>query len=378
MIIDKQEWREIFIYTLHKAIKRNNVVCLNGSWGVGKTKFIRDDFLDDEYFKNKSSIIDVFEYDILNNPAIDFISSLIVEATEGNLSRKKEKLLKLATNLISKIVGNINLFNTSLNQLISCKDDIKEYLLNSNTYPSLINKFRIELEKHIDTEKIIIIDELDRCNPSFAIKFIEIIKHLFYVDKLKFLIVCNKHELSHTIKKFYGNDFNSYRYLNKLFDVTINFPKQHDEMFKFFSKNIYESFLKNNEINDYSIIHSIFYSIQIGTNRKMSYRDYISLFEEINFIYDFGWNDPYIKLAFFCRYLLYFYYKNNYFEFENDSSINQATIDFIKKGKKIKKYSNEYHEISKVYYNILSKANPKSIDIHISMINLFFKRNFYI
>lgn len=72
---------------------------------------------------------------------------------------------------------------------------------------------------------LIIIDELDRCSPLFAVKLLERVKHYFDCDKITFLFAANLCELSHTVKHFYGNEFDSSGYLDRFFDLTLELPE---------------------------------------------------------------------------------------------------------------------------------------------------------
>lgn len=72
---------------------------------------------------------------------------------------------------------------------------------------------------------LIIIDELDRCNPVFAIKLLEQVKHYFENERITFLFSVNLLELEHTICKHYGSSFNAGKYLDRFFDWRITLPK---------------------------------------------------------------------------------------------------------------------------------------------------------
>ena len=71
---------------------------------------------------------------------------------------------------------------------------------------------------------VIFIDELDRCKPTFAIQLLERIKHYFSNDQITFVFSVNTTELQHTIKQYYGTDFNATRYLDRFFDFRIDLP----------------------------------------------------------------------------------------------------------------------------------------------------------
>lgn len=77
----------------------------------------------------------------------------------------------------------------------------------------------------LDGQRLVIfIDELDRCNPVFAVKMLERIKHFFNSPKILFVFSVNIEQLSATIKKTYGSEFDSSGYLNKFFDIIVDIP----------------------------------------------------------------------------------------------------------------------------------------------------------
>lgn len=72
----------------------------------------------------------------------------------------------------------------------------------------------------------IIVDELDRCRPDYAIKFLEEVKHLFNVPEVYFIIGMNAAQLSNSISHQYGERFDGARYLDRFIDRTfhLKFP----------------------------------------------------------------------------------------------------------------------------------------------------------
>ena len=67
-------------------------------------------------------------------------------------------------------------------------------------------------------------DELDRCRPSYAVRLLERIEHYFINDRITFVFSVNLEQLQHTIKNFYGNDFDACRYLDRFFDLRLSLP----------------------------------------------------------------------------------------------------------------------------------------------------------
>lgn len=65
---------------------------------------------------------------------------------------------------------------------------------------------------------IIVIDELDRCRPTYAVKVLEEVKHLFDVHGLIFIFGMYGDQLAHSVAGAYGPGFNGLGYLRRFFD----------------------------------------------------------------------------------------------------------------------------------------------------------------
>ncbi|MGR9240620.1 KAP family P-loop NTPase fold protein [Rhizobium leguminosarum] len=69
----------------------------------------------------------------------------------------------------------------------------------------------------------ILVDELDRCRPSYAVHLLERIKHLFEVDGVAFIFATNSQQLQYSIAGAYGQGFDGFTYLKRFFDRTYVF-----------------------------------------------------------------------------------------------------------------------------------------------------------
>lgn len=95
------------------------------------------------------------------------------------------------------------------------RDDIREK----------INEFIKTLYQEKGNRLVIFIDELDRCKPSYAVLLLERIKHYFSDENVTFVFSLNLSELVHTIKQYYGFEFDATRYLDRFFNLTITLPE---------------------------------------------------------------------------------------------------------------------------------------------------------
>lgn len=101
-----------------------------------------------------------------------------------------------------------------------------------------IEKFRSslsELSKSLRTENpnaqylFVLVDELDRCRPHYAIKLLEDVKHLFAAEGVVFIIATDTDQLASSVKAIYGADFDAQRYLLRFFDRTYRFSEPSKE-----------------------------------------------------------------------------------------------------------------------------------------------------
>jgi hypothetical protein len=69
----------------------------------------------------------------------------------------------------------------------------------------------------------VLVDELDRCRPDYAIAMLERIKHLFEVDGVIFALALNTDQLAHSVRAVYGDGFGAAEYLTRFFDRVYQF-----------------------------------------------------------------------------------------------------------------------------------------------------------
>lgn len=91
-------------------------------------------------------------------------------------------------------------------------------------------KFKEQLQEAVRSggyEKplIVIIDELDRCRPTYAVAMLERIKHWFDVPNVVFVVATDTGQLRHAITAIYGAGFDGKGYLQRFFDRTYRFAE---------------------------------------------------------------------------------------------------------------------------------------------------------
>jgi hypothetical protein len=113
---------------------------------------------------------------------------------------------------------------------------------------------------------VFIIDELDRCRPTYAAEVIEKIKHLFSVPGIIWVLVMNKEQMEKSISHVYGA-IDASLYLSKFIDVGSSLPKNLSENIGYITSDHY---LK--------LIEGIIQKSKIPQNSKGRLKEVVSIY----------------------------------------------------------------------------------------------------
>lgn len=301
--------------------QKSYVLNLDGEWGQGKTFFLnhfhnqlqqekylsvyvnawQDDHADDPMIAVMSAIDKSLKGLLKKRPALIKLwdttkrSGVKIALTAGAYGAKKlaTKLIGEGTDEIAKIIKeeipSEHLQSAPDAKLVSEKAaEFVEKLIDQRAEKALkefddskitIEKFKANLSKFVEqfdqtTEfngpLFVLIDELDRCRPPYAISTLERIKHFFDVKGVAFIIATDSSQLKHSIKAVYGSDFDSNRYLLRFFDRTYRFLPPENILFVnylFETKNISEHKIRSEVVP----ANMLFYRYSDGF--KLSLRD---------------------------------------------------------------------------------------------------------
>ena len=230
--------------------KRNSdsdsyVIALDSGWGTGKSFFI--ELLKKDIEENEDNIkvvkynawendycdnaFNPLFYDILNKNIVDSITDK--KNIEALGTAAKSIIKAFGKDVISKTIGLDNTTEAVINTLADIKNFLTKNLpeieeLNSQresfeNFKKLLKSTSSWLSDN-DKRLVVIIDELDRCKPTFAIQTLEIVKHIFDIENLTFIFAIVIHQLSHSIECVYGQGIDSTGYLCRFFDYIAKLP----------------------------------------------------------------------------------------------------------------------------------------------------------
>lgn len=215
---------------------------IDGGWGTGKTEFCKKvaNLIESNNQNHKVVYIDAFAEDHNDAPILTLmagVAALLPEDKRKELIHKTLPAIRFGLKTIFKAGAGWVLKQKADDIADGFEEAIKEATSSAidGTIETLLDD-HIEAQKNIEalrntisnlTEEFkitIIIDELDRCKPTFALSIIENIKHIFEIKNLNFVLVAKTQQLKASISHLYGSSINAEQYLDKFIKFTFVLP----------------------------------------------------------------------------------------------------------------------------------------------------------
>jgi hypothetical protein len=303
--------KEIFRFLeLIDCIGYGCAIALNGEWGSGKTFFVKQvklildcnnphSDMDEEIrnatieaangtftalnktYQSQESYATVYYDAWANDNADDPILSLVYTAIKNNhkgITLDNKKNIKAIICAIADVATGLEI--SKLKEQVE-GTDFFESLKKADDVQQMVKKFIHELIIERANRLIIFIDELDRCKPEYAIKLLECIKHYFEDERVIFVFSVNLLQLQHTIKGYYGSDFDATRYIDKFFDLRISLPEiDYDSYIRYRFQDIHSS-----ENRFYML------SVVVIKHFRLSIREIERFMRLVRITHNLKWND---------------------------------------------------------------------------------------
>ena len=217
------------------------VVAIDGAWGTGKTTFLN--LWKQSLFNEGYPVVhfNAWENDYSANALVSILFELTNQLRDCDAKFGLKNLLDDATIKIFTDIANASLIFCSHGVLsVDSFKNQHDTIAEHKHYKKQLEKFKENLgilatnfRSRMNYPLVIIIDELDRCRPTFAIDALEVAKHLFSTDGVVFVLALNRRQLGHSVASIYGDRFDSLGYLERFVDVTFRLPPVDRKKFLF-------------------------------------------------------------------------------------------------------------------------------------------------
>ena len=226
-------------------------IALDSPWGTGKSIFLEklESMLEKDCegklhlvhynaWKNDfwSNAFEPFADEIFSNP---LFASPLADQTK---SRAIKKLVSAIKNLAISFAKKPLEYYFDAEYVGKAEEDfecaVSEYISNNpnaispaySTYKENIKEMQDAMETALyealpGGKLVIIIDELDRCKPLFAVETLEIVKHIMDVPNVIYVFALDIQQLGAVIKKVYGTETDATGYLMRFFSYYSRLPE---------------------------------------------------------------------------------------------------------------------------------------------------------
>lgn len=235
------------------------VIAIDSEWGTGKTTFLK--MWAGELRKQKIPVIffDAFEHDYVDDAFTAIAGEIISLAKEqrklkddvakrfvasslsaakillrssakigvklatagaldaADLGKAADEIAKEISDLEDKYIGELLTKQKQEKQAIQAFRDALEAL------PALLSPPAVDDQQQPKPNPlVVIVDELDRCRPTFALQILERIKHFFTVPGIHFVLGTHLGQLRNSVSAVYGPGIESSKYLQKFVNLTLH------------------------------------------------------------------------------------------------------------------------------------------------------------
>lgn len=252
---------------LVKSIDTEKVISIEAGFGRGKT-FFRKAWA--EHLRSEGEVvieIDVQQSDHSGDPIVTLLGALVEALPKDKKNKGKialasaKKLGALGARTVARVIlksGADELIETMTDRAADALDDfdaldgvvkdlgnemsrVAGQIIASQMavekvrkfeLPEQLNALRTALLKGSDSDKVVVIvDELDRCHPEYAISFLEAMKLMFYQSGFVFCLMVNANYLENLARHRFGVPAEDERYLDKFVDIRLRLAAK-DGLFK--------------------------------------------------------------------------------------------------------------------------------------------------
>ncbi len=198
------------------------VISVDGRWGTGKTFLLKRwrQALQNDGFQ--AIYFNAWEDDFCDDPLLAIIGQLTEHFHEKKLRAMAALIGEIALPILTAKFTGVAFRRKDLRR-DNLLNDYKAQLRTKDQIRTHLTRLAAEVKEQSGQPLVFIIDELDRCRPTFAIELLERVKHIFDVENIVFVFGINRSELTKSLQSVYG-EIDAGEYLRRFFDMEFVLP----------------------------------------------------------------------------------------------------------------------------------------------------------
>ena len=225
------------------------VLAVDAGWGAGKTTFLR---IWAQHLRNEAFPVvefNAWETDFAGDPFVALSTELTEaltayderagQALKDKIARTQQLAKEVARRSVPSLIRLATWGILDVQPLMEKElgEALAAYAKKESTgyeeARAAVDEFREALRDIAQESRdsqgsrpvVVVIDELDRCRPTYAVELLEAAKHLFAVDGILFVLGVNRSELAHSVTAIYGGGFDAKGYLRRFVDLEFRLPE---------------------------------------------------------------------------------------------------------------------------------------------------------
>lgn len=219
------------------------VIALDAPWGAGKSFFLKcwvGAYQKENGGTAQTVYFDAFKYDFMDDPLISLTSEISERLEKGENSTLKNiwaktkkaapKLARFGFRMGAAVAtqGATEAGGALLGAAAgAAQEDVEAFWKKEEGRRAAMEEFRAVLKELASKQKlVIVVDELDRCRPDYALTLLEVIKHFFDVPNVHFVLGASFDALACCVQARYGQQIDGQRYLQKFVTLKMTLPRR--------------------------------------------------------------------------------------------------------------------------------------------------------
>lgn len=210
--LDRQPQVEALCHWIEATVG-HPVVMIDAEWGAGKSAFMT---MCRAYLTSRGRQVvayNAWRSGYTQQPLFDLVAAVANELPSSATEAMTQSAIKVSS--LRSIWTEVRSGDTTV-------------LVDLSQLPAETQRAVTEFQEHLKDvvssvpgPLVVLIDELDRCRPTYAVETLETVRHLFTVDGVTVVAAVNREQLAKAVSGLYGSDFNSDRYLRRFADLRI-------------------------------------------------------------------------------------------------------------------------------------------------------------
>ena len=224
-----------------QEIRGHSVLMVDAPWGSGKTAFVKMCSAHLEAQEIRVVEFNAWKQSYTKDPLSD-----LVAAISESFGPDAEDLLKALDRLTNHAARHaIRTATRGFVEPEAARKPRPRRISDAVDINEAVEDFKSALSRLAERNAgplVVVVDELDRCRPSYALDLLEVLRHLLAIEGVVVVTATNRAELCHSIKRQFGSGFGADRYLRRFADLVITLPPPEEpDLYKFFDSLLDET-----------------------------------------------------------------------------------------------------------------------------------------